>query len=134
MTIILFIALVAYVALKTVFIETKHDYLVIRGFIGPQGGWKLYGAFVVATELIALCAFASVYTGVLRAFLLLKVLSVLYSIMHDCGVSYRLTGGLFHLGDGAWDLKVTKIFQHGIMWFVFKLIWLIIISGIYFKI
>ena len=134
MVYLIFILAVLYVALKTIFVETKHDMEVINGFSGSQSGWKLYGAISVALELLVLCVLAGAFTGVLSGFILFPVLALVYSITHDCGVSYRLTGGLFHLGDGAWDLKVTKIFQHGIMWFVFKLIWLIIISGIYFKI
>lgn len=132
---IVFLLIVFYVILKTVFLETKQDmYIILSGGDNYyKKYWKLYGAMMVATELVVLCFLASVYTGVLKALLLLPILGVVYSITHDCGMSYRLTGGFFHLGDSGWDAGVKKIFQHGVMWFIFKLVWLVILTGAYFN-
>ncbi len=125
--------LALYIFLKTLLVETKHDmYIILGGDKFYERYWKPYGALMVATELIVICVLSGLYTGALRALILFPVLGVVYSITHDCGMSYRLTGGIFHLGDSGWDRMVQKIFISGEMWLTFKVIWLVILVGFYF--
>ncbi len=132
--ILLFIIFVSYIILKTIFVETKQDICILKDISKNTNKecWKLFGGLIVGTELVALTVLAYIITGSLTAFLLLPILGLIYSICHDCGMSYRLTGGLFHLGKGRWDTKIAQIFQNGILWLIFKLVWLTIISGYYF--
>jgi len=133
--ILLYIVLAAVVIAQTLFFETKQDVCIIKDSCQNDNkeGWKLFGGLIIATELVTFTALSYVITGNLATFLMLPILGLVYSICHDCGMSYRLTGGLFHLGKGRWDSKITQIFQNGTLWFIVKLILLIIISGTYFS-
>ena len=135
MVTLLFILTVAAVAAITVFLETKEDELIIKSSDPNKDkeGWKLYGARKQGGELIIITGLSSMITGSLWTFLMLPILGLVYSICHDCGVSYRLGKGLFYLGTGKWDSEIAKIFQSGLGWFIFKMFLLIIISGSYFS-
>lgn len=134
MILILSIIAILYIAIKTVFLETKHDACIIDDICenDKKECWKLFGGLMVASELVILTSVIWYITGSVVSLLLLPVLTLVYSICHDCGVSYRLTGGLFHLGKGGWDSKIAQIFQNGTLWFIWKMVWLIIASGTYF--
>jgi hypothetical protein len=96
--------------------------------------WKLFGGLKAAAEVAFITGFTIAFFGQWKGLLMLLILGVIYSIFHDCGVSYRLGQGLFYLGKGKWDLQVAKIFQNGVGWFIFKVVILIIATGTYFSI
>ena len=122
-------------AAKTIFLETKQDQCIIENADPEKDkeGWKLYGALMQAAEIGVLTTLGYVVTGNIISLLLVPVLVLTYSICHDCGISYRLNednpklsllGKFFQLGNGKWDTQIKKIFQGGLLWFIFKAVWL----------
>ena len=131
---LVFILSVISVIVWTIFIESKEDECIIKeSESGSEQRWKLYSAVTAGLMISLVTALATVVTGSLYSLLLFPILSIVYSIVHDCSMSYRLTGKLFELGGGRWDTKVKEIFQNGKLWFLFKAVWLILISGTYFS-
>jgi len=134
---VIYLILVFYIILKTVFFETKQDMFIILGekTRDYQWGWKLYGALIAATEIAVLSVFSGFLTSVLHGVVLFGVLSFTYSLAHDGGMGYRLTGSIFHLGNNGWDAYVKRIFQgSGKVYFGFRCFWLLLLSLIYFAI
>ena len=132
--ILIFILSAVSVVVWTIFIESKEDVCIIEeSKSGSEQKWKLYSAVTAGLIISLVTALVTIVTGSLYSLLLFPILSIIYSIVHDCSMSYRLTGKLFELGRGRWDTKVKEIFQNGKLWFLFKTIWLILISGTYFS-
>ena len=122
--------MVAGIAAWTIFVNTKKHQCIING---DKEGWKLYSAITAGILMAVLTAFGYVLTNSLLALILFPTLVLVYSICHDCGMSYRLhknnpelswLGKFFQLGSSKWDKKIKEIFQGGILWFIFKAIWL----------
>ena len=119
-----FILATVFIALVTIFIETKQDICVIRGFSGDQFCWKLYGALLMGILILVTSLAVLLYTIDWYSVLILPTLVGVYSIFHDCTMGIRLGKGPWHLGDTGWDAKVKEIFQGGFLWwFVAKAIW-----------
>ena len=62
----------------------------------------------------------------------------LWSILHDCWIGAGLVGDPWHLGQGPWDQKVSRIFNQfgtkhpGKIFFYYKLFWFGILTGGFF--
>lgn len=132
---IVFLVLVLYVALKTVFIETRHDHYIILAESYTKRyseQWKLMGALIAGSEIVALSACMALLVGWKSVFLFI-VLSFVYSICHDCGMGHRLGKGFLYLGTGTWDERMLRMFQRK-EWFYFavKCFWAVMMSLGYF--
>ena len=107
-----FILATVCITLVTVFIETKQDICIIRGFSGDQSCWKLYGAILMGVIILVVSLAVLLYTENWYSVLILPTLIGVYSIFHDCTMGVRLGKGPWHLGDTGWDARVKRMF-HG---------------------
>jgi len=128
------IILCVYVALKVIFVETKHDYYVILSEAPEklyEEKWKQMGLVSSGTEIVALSACGGFIIGFL-AILLVPIACIVWSIFHDCGMGYRLKKDVFYLGSRGYDAWISQVFQgSGFLFFVFKVVWLVIFIGTY---
>lgn len=115
---------VALIAVLYAAIRAKHDSYV------NQGKWKTW-AFVEG-------GFWAITTGLLLGqnlldyFMLPVIFALWFSLFFDpfCGL-FRV-GKFFYIGDtDKVDKKVKKVFVNGRNYFIFKFVWLIIVSGVY---
>ena len=131
--IIILILTCLFIFASTWLFEGKQDYWIIKGSIGSQKEWKLFGN-LYAGSFLALCAIAVTYitqTPPLLGILLLVIYLLVWNIAHDMSIGYYLTKNVFHLGSTGWDARIIKIFQNGKIWLFARLLWLFIATGFY---
>ncbi len=133
--IILFIITIAFVIAVTL-AEARHDYWVIK-FIYPGGKskWKIWGNLYELAWIVFVSALCAVLFEKWSPVLWILILWMVRWIVHDCAIGYFLTGNIWHIGTTGFDDFIGRIFQRsGLLYFIWKLVILVITTGSYFAI
>jgi hypothetical protein len=124
MEIVYLIVLVAYMALKTWFVESKNDMAIINDMgDNPTRKWKFWGntnEFLGVAAIVAILAFFTAW----QSLFLLPILWGVFWITHDFAMGYRLGKGIWYVSDKGFDGKMLAVCQDsGILYFIVKLVY-----------
>jgi hypothetical protein len=133
---IILIVSVVFIALKTWLVESRHDYCMSMDSKGSpfRKGWHFWGQVNEALWVTAIAGLSAVFIGWI-ALLLIPILWLVYWLVHDMAMGYRLTGDVWYLGKTSWvDQKASEIFQgSGALYAFFKIFWLFLLIGTFFS-
>ena len=121
------LALIILIAVMYALIRAKHDSYI------SNGKWKVW-AFVEGVFLAILATLAhwmAVDTSWWQIVSIPLVFGFSFWITFDFACGWLRARNIFYFGTTGWDLRARSIFKSPAKYFVFKLIWLIIVSGMY---
>lgn len=130
---ILFLISAVFVILITI-IETRQDYWICQFDSIIDTNWKLWGNAVMIGWIIFLSCLIAYIKKSWKVLLWILILFLIWWIFHDCFLGYWLTGDFTYISDYGFDGKMKEIFQHGLLYLIWKVVILIIATGSYFVI
>jgi hypothetical protein len=118
--------------IKVWFFESRQDFhTIMDSKLNKMEKWKFWGnaneVYGVAT-VVAVLAFFTTW----QSLLLLPVLWMVFWVVHDMAMGYRLGAGVWHIGTSGFDAKMAATFQNsGKLYFAVKMFWLGLLITMY---
>lgn len=111
------------IAIIYALLRSKHDSFI------PDGQWKLYAVL----EAIFLTGLFTSFIGnnIIDYLFLPVIFGIWFSISFDIFCGWFRAKKIFYFGSGVYDRSMQSMFIKPVNFFVFKVIWLILISGAY---
>lgn len=115
------------IAIIYALIRAKHDSFI------SNGPWKAFafieGAFWAICVSLALWQIFSLAWW--EVGLIGLIFGTSFWISFDMASRWHRARDVFHLGMYGWDLKMNNIFRGGLNYFIIRMVWLIILFGVY---
>ena len=133
MEIIILITAIVVFALKIWILESREDYYMIsdsKGLFRKQ--WKFWGNANEMASLTIPVALLAIFVAWQCVFLL-PILWMVFWIVHDFAIGYRLGEGILYTGDTGFDGKMKSTFLRNTWIYLgFKVLWLGLFITMYF--
>ena len=117
---------ISIIAIIYSFIRAKHDSFI------SGGSWKTW-ALIEAIFFSGLLAYF-LGSNIIDYIFLPVIFGIWFSIFFDMFCGWIWAKKLFYFGSGVYDKAMKKVFITPLNFIVFKIVWLILISGAYSQI